>query len=362
MIISYVLLFQQPKNYQSYVSHSPSTTGVKAIFTYLESEHSHVQRWSHQPEFLLNGGKENQLLIMVEPTFIPNTEDMNSYKRFIEEGNSILLFKNNPKGMFDLKSYPIDDQENNDNIEIVQRNNKEYRARVESLVRLVPNNDDTILLSDESGIIALKRKIGKGEFISVVTPEWMTNGTIQKQDHITLIVNLINNLDYPETILFDEYLHGQQNKSTFTTIFPTWLLLLMLQTVLLTMLWLWAVGKRFGSIIVPREESVRFSDEGLKALASWYTRGRMYRESLMIQANYNKLLLQEKWGIPYSKEWEDIENSLVKKMKKIPRQEIKLFVMGLPEILKKERISKKEYLAWSKKMDQLRKELEVDNE
>jgi hypothetical protein len=361
IIISYIFLSQKPKDYQNYLSHSPSPTGVKAIFTYLESELNKVESWSHSPD-LLTDDEEDKLLIMVEPTFIPETEEMNAYKSFIEKGNTILLFKENPQGMFGLKSYPIEKDFNEEYVEIFQQDEKKYHAQINSIIRLVPNNGDEILLSDESGALALKRKIGEGELISVVTPEWMTNGSIKKHEHISLILSLINEVENRKTVMFDEYLHGQQNQSTLTTIYPNWFLLLMLQFILLTVLWLWTKGKRFGSIFVPREGSVRFSDEGLKALAAWYSRGRMYRESLLIQADYNKLLIQEKWGIPYSKDWLDIEDSLVKKVKRIPPGEIQPFLKGLSAILQKERISKKDYLGWSKKIDQLRKELEVDNE
>ena len=41
--------------------------------------------------------------------------------------------------------------------------------------------------------------------------------------------------------------------------------------------------------------------------------------------------------------------------------EIRSFLAGLSKILKEERITKQDYLTWSKKLDQLRKEVE-DNE
>ena len=50
---------------------------------------------------------ENQLLVMVEPYFIPNNEEMEAYKTLWRAGNTILLFKENPKGMFDLKTGPV---------------------------------------------------------------------------------------------------------------------------------------------------------------------------------------------------------------------------------------------------------------
>ena len=38
------------KSYPIYVSDSPSPTGVKAFYTYLEKKENGVKRWSHSPE------------------------------------------------------------------------------------------------------------------------------------------------------------------------------------------------------------------------------------------------------------------------------------------------------------------------
>jgi len=128
--------------------------------------------------------------------------------------------------------------------------------------------------------------------------------------------------------------------------------------ILLLLLWLWMKGKRFGPIFVPREESVRFSDEGLKALAAWYLRGKRYHDSIIIQSDYVKLLLQERWQIPYHREWQDLSSYMEKKWTRMSANEINSFLTGLVHILEKETITKQEFLLWSKRLEQLRKEVE----
>ena len=78
----------QPKDYPAYVSDSPSPTGVKAFYTYLNKEMGSVNRWTHPPN-LLPASDENQLLVMVEPSIIPDTEEMEAYIHFMKTGNTI---------------------------------------------------------------------------------------------------------------------------------------------------------------------------------------------------------------------------------------------------------------------------------
>ena len=85
-------------------------------------------------------------------TLCQNSEEMDAYKDFMEAGNTILLFKENPKGMFDLKTalggmeFSIDESPN-----VHNQNETAYLAEIKSLVRLQTKQEDEILLYDEAG-------------------------------------------------------------------------------------------------------------------------------------------------------------------------------------------------------------------
>ncbi|MBP2239822.1 hypothetical protein J2Z40_000375 [Cytobacillus eiseniae] len=356
IIISYYTSTQQPKPYPNYVSDSPSPTGIKAFYTYVK-ENNIGKQWSHSPE-KLSIGMKNRLLIMIEPFFIPNKEDMQAYIDFMKSGNTILLFHQNPKGMFDLEiEHATLDNAFEDGVRILNQIGASYSAEINSGIRLQTKNQDKRLIEDDAGTIAFKRSFGDGYLIVSNSPEWLRNDRILANDHLSLVLALINESS-SSTILIDEYIHGLQNEATFMTVYPKWFLILLLQGILLAILWLWHVGKRFGPIFIPREESVRYSDEGILALSAWYLRGRLYHESLLIQADYIKYLLQDKWGIPYSKEWQDVSEHIVRRWTNVPASNVHSFIKGLHMILQKEKINKQEYLQWSKKLDRLRKEVE----
>jgi hypothetical protein len=359
MLSSYYIVTGEPKNYPQYDSQSPSPTGVKAFYTYVENEMDLVKRWSHPPN-LLPKTDGNQLLVMIEPAIMPNSEEMEAYVQFMEAGNTILLLKVNPKGMFYQRIIFAEDEAKSTQ-NIIDQNEHIYNGKIESPVILETDEQDEILLQSENeGTIALKRAYGEGQLIVANSPKWITNESILKDDHLPLILGLLNEVN-SQTILFDEYLHGKQDASSILKVYPRWFILFLFQGIILSCLFLWYQGKRFGPLLVPREETVRYSDERIKALAAWYMRGYHYKDSLHIQADYVKLLLQERWGIPYSKEWEDIDIYLEKRLSNIPKLEIKTFVVELTKVLMQGKVTKHDYLVWSKKLDQLRKEVE-DNE
>ena len=316
MVSSYFVESGQPKKYPDYVSYSPSPTGVKAFYSYLEKEMDSVNRWS-QPPNLLPAGDEDQLLVMIEPAIIPNSDEIAEYINFMEAGNTILLLKENPRGLFDLQIMFND--EFSAPLTLADQNGRRYKSELESVVFFEEDVQDEILIhSENERPVALKRAYGKGQLIVANTPGWMTNGNILEADHLPILLTLFKEVN-PKTVLFNEYVHGQQDATSMANVYPKWFSLLLIQGAILTCLLLWFQGKRFGLVVIPREDTVRFSDERIKALAAWYIRSRRYQDSLRIQADYVKLLLQERWGIPYSKEWIEIERYLGEKWKGIPR-------------------------------------------
>ncbi|MGG4166590.1 DUF4350 domain-containing protein [Rossellomorea vietnamensis] len=356
IVIGVFLSPEKLKEYPAYVSESPSPTGIKALYTYLENEGDAISSWSLSPD-RLSKKESGQLLIMAEPFTVPDQEEMEEYEDFMRRGNTILLLKDNPKGMFDIKTEVIGDDPLLPLVRDGEGNT--YKTDTLSGVRLEEDAGDTILLDDVDGTIAYSTDVGQGQLIVSTTPAWMTNGMILEKDHLSLILLLLREGGADDgTILFDEYLHGGESGASLATLYPQWLLLLLLQLAIFTLLGLWMLGKRFGGILVPREEMVRFSDERIKALSAWYLKGKQYKASLLIQSDYVRLLFQERWGIPTSKEWEDLKEPLERRLRTVSEKEIASFLMGIKGVLNKERISKQEYVMWSKRIELLRKEVE----
>lgn len=357
LLVSYTIVSKQPKDYPAYLSISPAPSGVKAIFTYLEQENSEVTRWDYKPS-KLPSVNDNNLLVMLEPLFVPETEEMEDYIQFMEAGNTVLLFQHNPGGMFEVKTKQVEPS-NREYENITDKHGNKYKANLKSNVGIVAQEEDTILFQHNDIPVAIERSYGKGSLIIVNNPDWIVNSSLLNGDHLSIVLSLlqIEQTDW-ERILFDEYLHDQQHNVDFQSLYPMWFLLVLLQGGTVSVFYLWMRGKRFGPVISPREEFVRFSDEGIRALAAWFIRGRKYTYALGIQADYLKTIIQDHIGIPYHRDWIEIVDQFDHKVQTISKKEINEFLIGLKKVLEKEKISKQEFLYWSKKIDYVRKEVE----
>lgn len=344
------------KEYPAYVSDSPSPSGVKALYTYLENEGDSVRRWTLSPDRLPKKGS-GQLLVIIEPFSMPGQKDLNEYKDFMKQGNTVLLLKENPKGMFDVKTSRVEAE--GSPAVLHDRDGHTYETAILPDFRLETGEGDTVLLKDIEGAIAYSSPIGKGQLIVSTAPQWVTNENLLEKDHLPLVLLLLEKGGVEKgIILIDEYLHGGESRETFVSLYPQWLLLLLLQLAIAALLGLWMRGKRFGGILVPREEMVRFSDERIQALSAWYVKGKQYKASLEIQSDYVRVLFQERWGIPTGKDWTELKEPLGRRMNGVSEKELRSFLSGIKSVLGKERINKQEYIWWSKKIDRFRKEVE----
>ncbi|GGM30302.1 hypothetical protein GCM10011351_15550 [Paraliobacillus quinghaiensis] len=351
---SIVLFEEEPAEYPAYVSHSPAPMGTKAFYQFLEKEYTDVERWESMSRSLPTN-EENGLLMMIEPPLFSEEATQEAYQRYMEAGNTIVLLKRNPDGMFDLNTTfaeAINEQA------IILDGIGNYQASVQSSQRLVTKEKDEVLLVDESDDpIAIKRNFGDGQLIVMTEPDWLTNQMILEHDHLAIALSLIDFSHY-SSIKFDAYTYETAGTLSAFSVYPKWLLVATLQLFILSLLWLLLKGKRFGPVVEPREATVRFSDERLKALGLWYLKGKNYQDAVRIQSNYLKQLLQERYGIPYHKSWSTSLDAIDRSLKGMDRKEIESVITGLQEILIQDKVTKQQFLVWSEKIDRLRKEVE----
>ncbi|MFB1050952.1 DUF4350 domain-containing protein [Paraliobacillus sp. JSM ZJ581] len=353
VLVSYFLVRDQPKDYPAYLSKSPAPNGTKALYTFLEQEQVATERLEHNPTRLEN--LEDTLLVMVEPPLLSDEEALQLYESYMENGNTIVLFKQNPKGMFD-----IDTSNSFQNVgESTELLDKSLHVSVSSTIRLEHNPSDVVLLEDKAGAIAIERSYGDGHLLVVTEPEWLTNENILEQDHLDALFSIIDFRSY-QSIIFNEYIHNPPTAFSKLLVYPNWILVVWFEIFLLLIGVLWLKGKRFGSIVTPREATVRFSNERIKAIANWYLKGKNYRDAVMIQSDFLKRRLLERYGIPYKKSWVENIELIDRITPSLSKEAIRIFAKGLEEIVTHEKISKQAFIYWSQKIDHIRKEVESE--
>lgn len=361
--LSYAAAAAQPKPYPPYVSESPSPTGTKAWFAYLQKQGVKVQAWRFSPATRV-GSQDKSLLVQIEPDVSLQESELAAYRRFMQEGGTLMLWSEQASGMYGLDTEALDTWPDQPVTVTNERDDKKMggaalQADVRTSNRWLAQSGDEVLLRDQEGIIALQRQVGKGRLIAAVTPSWLQNERILEQNHLELVRHLFNVAGSAQGgIWIDEYIHGYEQNETPLSVYPQWFLVLLLQASLLLIGWLWYKGKRFGPVFTLREESVRYSDEHLGALAAWYLRGRKYHEALAIHAKYVRQRLQDSWGVPLGVSWKELPQRISQKWPGTMPEEMQKLCAQLEHVLAKPRLSKPEYLLWASRLDRLQKEVE----
>lgn len=355
-----LLMPQNPTVYSEYVTESPSPSGVKAFYTLLEKNFTPVESWGKPAQALLLLASR-QLMIMVEPSTPLSSNEIEQWIKWLEAGNQLWLLDRNPKGLFHLQTSLISQEIGQVSLPITTVLGSEewegtYHTTLKTDARLVAEPKDHVLLKDERGVIALSRAYGQGELMVLLAPEWLTNGMILQQENLRLVLPFILRAD-PEVIWFNDYVHRNKNLPTVLGVYPQWFLVLLTQGLICCLLWLWYKGKRFGSVQIPREWVVRFGDERIRAIASWYEKGKFYQESLSIQDEFFRHAVQERWGIPSSLESHEFIETALQRM---PPDQQKQRLQTWRELneAKTNKLSLQVYLKWSKFYDDMQKEVE----
>ncbi|ENH96444.1 hypothetical protein J416_10541 [Gracilibacillus halophilus YIM-C55.5] len=360
LFIIFISLFSTsspPKEYPAYMTESPSPTGTKAIYTYLKEENITATIEETSPLHLANTD-QNQLRILIDPPILTNEDELDGYKEYIQAGNQLVVLKENPDGWMNINASPFQsfEMQAEETYEL-QGNNEKYEAISYSNIRLEHHETDTILLKDEYGTIGLKRAIGEGSLIVITEPQWSMNQHITKTDHAEILLDTIH-FQSAEQVIFDQYKHVQSPLSS-VSVYPDWTYVILIEGILLTILWLWFRGKRFGPIYPVREETVRFSDERIRALAKWYRKGKNYQTALHDQAHYFKETVKMKYGVSFHRSWHERFTYLAGKIEGYSSEELESIADKMEQLLQKESIHKQEFVYWSKKIDNLQKEVEA---
>jgi hypothetical protein len=348
-----LLIPNKQTDYPDFISQSPSPTGVKALYTFIENQQKQVQVWESPVEQLPKASI--QFMLLIEPPMF-SEEEQEKWIKWMKRGNDLWLIAKYPEDFFDAKTNKVESAKNSP-IKQIQTNDGSYEASVETSLRLVPKAGDEIIFEDASGPIAITRSYGKGELTVLLTPEWFQNKNILKNDHLPLILALFERVD-PEVVWFNDYIHGFNSQFAILEAYPEWFILSFAQVALFVLLWIWSKGRRFGPVETPREWVVRFGDERIKAQAVWYQKGEFYQETVEQQLEYLRLIIQEKWGISANSETREFIDLTKRRLPLSKQHKWENDWSEINIITNTEKVSHKQFLKCSKLIDDIRKEVQ----
>lgn len=290
-----------------YASSNAHPSGVKGLFTLLEEQHVPVRAWKKPWTALPD--TDGQALIVIEPRGLGAAE-VETIREWAEAGNEVLVLEDDPWQWEDFAlteaaagidgdaglaeaggAVPVP-------IRIVagHSSGETLSGAIASPYRLKPDEKLEPLLADERGIVAGRIAYGSGSVTMLLVPEWASNGRIMQWSHFELLWPQLPLA--AQAVWFDDYHHGLQQLPGMLSVYPAWLLAVLLQLSFGVLLWLWQKAVRFGPAYEPREWTVRRGDETLLAAAGWYDRRKLTREAIGHQARYIRSLLRQRWGVP----------------------------------------------------------------
>ncbi|WP_199617102.1 DUF4350 domain-containing protein [Paenibacillus alkalitolerans] len=280
-------------DYRPYLSFSPDVDGTKALRSLLERERAQVREWRFAPDRLPE--ESGGLYLAIEPDAMTNTAASELERWASEYGNDVVVLESVPGSMGNWKAEQVELPETAGAAATVTAVGADgewvYEAAVGSDYRLAGVQENEVLLHDELGVIAARRTVGEGSVTVAVVPEWTQNSGILDGSRFDLLWWMLGASVADRAVYVDEYHHGYAVSPGLSQVYPPWLIAAFAQTAIAVVFWLWYKGKRFGPAVTPREFRVRRSDETLLAVAGWYRRGKLTRESLGYRIEHMKRAL-----------------------------------------------------------------------
>lgn len=356
LIVVTIFTYQEkPKQYPPYDIHSPSPTGTKGIITYL---HNNMDA-TIDKKAPSNKTEDRQIRLLIDPALFSKVEVEEAYLDYIMAGNTLVIWKENPDELFDIRTEysfntlsVIGESEET----TVYSKDDSYRATIFSSFRISPEEEDTVLLEDEDGsAIAIERTIGDGKLIVSTEPRWLTNHFILSSDHLDLITEILPFYEDGEWIIDSLSANHSTSSVPIYEVYGGWVYVIILCGIVLAILLLWHLGKRFGPVHDRREDKVRYSNERIKAISIWHVKGKHFKEALNMQLDYLKEIIRARYGIPVHLSW---ENRLQQIQRFLSIQNVDKLAQRIQHIEMKKKIDKQEFLAWSKWLDEIREEVE----
>src|SRR5690625_2641851 len=354
IVASYFLTKPGPEEYPAFRVDSPAPDGTKAFYQSLREFNYPVEMFYEHSSQL--EASSDTALFLFNPPLMMDSSLISGYQEFIEQGGTIYLFRDRPTELSNVSSFPLILGEEETEVSIGEQR---FQAEPFSSLRFNPDSTDHVLVEDDYGVVAYERVIGEGSMIDFAEPSWLTNELILAHDHLHIINETFDFSAY-DLLLFESYHYLDETGLTVLDVTPNPLIVFAIVVLLASILLIWLKGKRFGPALSLREQTVRFGDERIRALANWQLKGRNFHEALQVEVEYLKYVIFERTGTPITADWSGYNSTLTRLLPHRKSETIDQLINDLQVVLESEQITKKEFLTWTKRIDHIRREVEAE--
>ncbi|MGO8670061.1 MAG: DUF4350 domain-containing protein [Capsulimonadaceae bacterium] len=231
-------------------------------------------------------------------------------------------------------------------------------------VRARGKNPDFVTLfgDSEMGAMVAAVPVGKGRIIVVADGEFASNGNLSRSENAVFLGNLLARYAQPgETVLFDEYHHGDVSTSGGMALWPALgrpLQTIVLQILLAAVLAVIVAGSRFGTPVPLLRGVQRNSAEYVTSLAGLYLRAGA--SSTMLEMIYNQFLrdLTVRLGVSSDSNLEQLA-AVASRRSGVSGAEMRRLLAACEQRIDSGVVSEVDLLDLVRRMDRIRKEIGI---
>lgn len=240
-------------------SYDSGSGGARAAFLLLEQLHYPVRRWEESP-LRLREADPHAVLILAEPTELPENSERAALLRFVRNGGRV-LFCGERLGRF-FAGANVSDPEPGQEWKQFSSDLPSPFTRGARRIRMEPRTWWKQLGVSQLGLyggdkpVAISWQMGKGELLWWAAATPLTNAAVDQADNLRLFLNAASaaGREPGREIYWDEYFHGQR-RSLWSYIGGTPVKWGLVQFGFLCAVVLFTYSRRWGPVIAPRVES-----------------------------------------------------------------------------------------------------------
>ncbi|MCS1351107.1 DUF4350 domain-containing protein [Mechercharimyces sp. CAU 1602] len=368
-LLFFIVFLFTPNQVPPYSVHSADGEGTKALYRLLDERESNVEVWGKSFGELPRAHKGNILFLLSPVEFDLTDTTKAQLEEWVKEGNVVVLWSEPEHLLSEQLGFVGISGEEESEVVKVDSGDSPWLSSIQQLqwernYDVVQTSESvTPVLKMENGkALVGKREMGEGSFYFVPNPDWVTNASIGKKDHLYLPLYFASLVGEKGTLLLDETGHEKgswgpvKEKPSSTLELITrdgWFVLAAMAVLFL--LWLYRQGKRFASPRWEGSKQERLADEYLHALAGLYEKNHLRRDTLEIL--YQRLLQEVKNGLFIREQVESREMMAIVRTQIGSEMAERLEAIQL-ELQQEQRLKRKDMLSLQKEMEQLREEIQ----